>query len=465
MLKRNITRRTFLIGSTAAAAGFATSCNARTLRKVPSDRLNIAGIGVGGKGKSDINQCRAENVVALCDVDQTRAESTYPLFPDAKTYRDYRVMLARHPEIDAVVISTPDHAHAHAALAAMELGKHVYVQKPMAHNVFEARLMTMAARKYGVVTQMGNQGHSGEGVRRCVEMVRSGAIGKIHEAHCWTDRPGVEGKAWWPQGVVAPLEKQRVRKSLDWKLWLNVAQKRPYNKDYLPFDWRGWWDFGCGALGDMACHILDPAMWALELGPPDSVEIVMQEGNTEQSGPVRQTIRFEFPARGDMPPLTLYWYDGGNKPPHPEGVPEEERLGRGTNGSYFVGDKGVMTLDTYGENARLLPASRMEDYTPPPRSIPRIAEMPPDEISDNAHKMDWIKAIKSGGQACSNFDYAGPFTETVLLGTIASRVPGKLLWDSENMRFTNSDEANRYVRREYRKGWELTGKGILPVVS
>ena len=455
MKRHTFTRRTFLIGSLAAAAGCATGNRPATRRVSPNEKLNVAGIGVGGKGQSDIWECRSENVIALCDVDHRRAAQTFAQFPNAKVYTDYREMLDKHPEIDAVTVSTPDHSHAHAALTAMAMGKHVYVQKPLTHNVYEARLLTQAARKYGVATQMGNQGHSGEGVRRCVEMVRSGVIGPVHEVHCWTDRPGIEGRAWWPQAVAEPLPAEPVPDTLDWDRWLNVAPERPYNKGYAPFAWRGWWDFGCGALGDMACHIMDPAIWALELGAPTSVEVVAQEGNTAESGPLRETIKYEFPKRGSLPPVTLYWYDGGHKPPHPEGVPAGEKLGAGSNGSYFVGRDGVITMDTYGENARLLPASRMADYTPPPQTIPRVADMPADEISDAAHRMDWIRACKTGDPAGSNFDYSGPFTETVLLGTIAVRVPGKLLWDSKNMRFTNSDAANAYIRREYRKGWDI----------
>ncbi len=455
MQKPEFTRRTFLMGAMALTAGCATTGSRGPRAMSPNDKLNVAGIGVGGKGQSDIHECRSENIVALCDVDERMLLKAKEMFPEAKTYSDYRVMLDKHPEIDAVTVSTPDHTHANAALTAMAMGKHVYVQKPMTHNIYEARKLTEAARKYGVATQMGNQGHSGEGVRRCVEMVRSGAIGKVREAHCWTDRPGIPERAWWPQGVPNMLEKQPVPDHMDWDLWLNAAPFRDYNAGYAPFKWRGWWDFGCGALGDMACHIMDPAMWALELGAPTSVEIVQQEGSNAQTGPLNEVIRYEFPERGDHPALTLFWYDGGNKPPHPEGVPADEKLGGGSNGSYFVGDKGVMTLDTYGENARLLPASNMADYTPPPQTIRRVAEMDPASISDNAHRMDWINACKGGEKAGSNFDYAGPFTETVLLGTIAVRVPGKLMWDSEAMRFTNSDAANAYIKREYRPGWNI----------
>jgi len=454
-MNREFTRRTFLMGAAATLAGCATAGRPQAKLISPNEKLNVAAIGAGGKGKSDIYECRSENIVALCDVDSQRAGEMFNHFKDAKKYTDFRVMLEKHPEIDAVTISTPDHAHAYAAMVAMDLGKHVYVQKPLTHNVYEARLLTEFARKKGVITQMGNQGHSGEGVRRCIEMLHSGVIGDIHEVHCWTDRPGTAERPWWPQGVEAPLPGQPVPEHLDWDLWLNAAHERPYNKGYAPFNWRGWWDFGSGALGDMACHIMDPAVWALELEAPVSVECVVEEGTTEHSGPLNEVIRYEFPKRGARPAVTLYWYDGGRKPKHPEGVPEDQPLGSGGNGSLFIGSEGTLTCDTYGENPRLLPESKMADYKRPPETIRRVAEMPADEISDHAHRMDWIDGCKGGHAPGSNFNYAGPFTEMVLLGTIAPRVKGKLEWDSKELRFTNSDEANMYVKRDYRDGWDI----------
>jgi predicted dehydrogenase len=456
MKRMKLTRRTFLAGAAATMAGCATS-GPGARRVSPNEKLNIAAIGCGGKGFSDIWECRGENVVALCDVDEDMGNSTFSRFPDAKQYKDFRVMLENHPEIDAVTVSTADHTHAYAALTAMEMGKHVYVQKPLTHNIHEARILAKAARKYNVVTQMGNQGHSGEGTRACVEMIRSGAIGQVREVHCWTDRPGVDGRLWWPQGVENPYAGEPVPKTLDWDLWLSVAPDRPYNALYCPFNWRGWWDYGSCALGDMACHIMDAAYWSLDLGMPTSVEVVSQEGCTAQTGPLNQIIRYEFPARGDMAPVTVYWYDGGNKPPRPEGIPEGEELGGGANGSLFIGDDGVMSAETYGENPRLHPESKMKDYTPPARTLRRVAAAPVDvrKMEDKAHRADWIQACKGGTPACSNFDYSGPFTEMVLLGTIAVRVPGKLNWDGPNMRFTNSEAANQLVSREYRKGWEL----------
>lgn len=457
MNTKQFTRRTFLIGAAATMAGCATSGSTgpQAKRISPNEKLNVAGIGVGGKGRGDIALCASENIIALADVDFDRAARTFEQFPDAKQYKDFRVMLDKHPEIDAVTISTPDHMHAYIALIAMEMGKHVYVQKPLTHNIAEARLLHDAARKYGVVTQMGNQGHSGEGTRQCVEMIQSGAIGTVKEVHCWTDRPGLPDKLWWPQGVADPYPGEPVPATLDWDMWLGVAAERPYNKLYAPFNWRGWWDYGCGALGDMACHVMDAAYWALDLDAPTSVECVSEEGCTKQTGPLSETIRYEFPAKGARPAVTVYWYDGGRKPAKPEGVPQEDWDKTGGSGSLFVGDKGYLTAHTYGENPRLLPESLMNDYVKPAPSIRRVSTASVEDISDKDHRMDWINACKDGPAACSNFDYAGPFTETVLLGTIAARVPGKLLWDSKKMKFTNSDEATAFVTREYRKGWEL----------
>ena len=443
-MSHRITRREFLGSGTLAGAGFwLASRTVWTEMKSPNEKLNIAGIGAGGKGADDLRKVSSENIVAICDVDEQQAAGSFKRFPRAKRYKDFRVMLERQPEIDAVTISTPDHVHAVAAMMAMKLGKHVYLQKPLTHSVFEARVLTRAASEYGVVTQMGNQGHSVEGIRQCCEMIWSGAIGPVREAHAWTHSP------IWPQGIPRPTETPPVPATLDWDLWLGPAPYRPYHPAYLPVNWRGWWDFGSGALGDMGCHILDPIHWALKLGPPSSVEAVSQVGCNEETAPKKEIVRFEFPQRGEMCPVTVYWYDGGNECPRPEGVPEDEELGDpgGKQGALFIGDKGAMTVGHHGENPRLLPAEKMRDYTMPPKILPRVP--------DQDHFQDWIRACKGGNPACSNFDYAGPLTETVLVGTIAARVPGKLVWDSNEMKFTNSDKATRFVRREYRKGWTL----------
>ncbi len=439
MRHKGMTRRSFLASSAAATAGLALA--PRIGAQSANDRLNIAAIGSGGQGMSNLNNCRSENIVALCDVDEQRAGQAFQEWPDAPRYADYRVMLDEMAnEIDAVLITTPDHTHANPALACIQLGKHVYVEKPLTHSVEEARILTEAARYHNVATQMGNQGHAGDGVRRVCETIWDGRIGQVHTAHIWTNRPV------WPQGMEAPEEEMEVPDTLDWDLWLGPRSYRPYHESYLPFDWRGWWDFGCGALGDMACHIMDPAYWALHLGFPDEVELVRQEGMTDVAGPDSSVVRYHFPARRGMDPVEVFWYDGGEMPPRPEGVPEDQELGDdNSNGTIFVGDEGVLTCGEYGGNPRLLPDEEMEDFEWPEE---RIARSP-------GHHAEWIEACKGGPAAMSNFDYSGPFTEMVLLGNLAIRAQERLEWDAQNMRVTNYDAANEFVQNEYREGWEL----------
>jgi len=438
------TRRYFFLGGVTLAASNTLPSRAASLKragyKSPNEKLNIAGIGVGGKGYGDINACAlTENIVALCDADEVRAAKTFDRYPKATRYKDFRRMLDKEKSIDAVIVSTPDHIHGIAAAWAIERGLHVYVQKPMTRTIWEARMLTELARKHGVATQMGNQGHSNEGARRLWEMIWAGEIGAVREVHAWTDRP------IWPQGIEAPLPEEPVPSTLDWDVWLGPAPWRAYNKGYVPFKWRGWFDFGCGALGDMACHILDPANWALRLGAPASVECVKQEKKNSQTYPTKSIIRFEFPARANMPPLTLYWYDGGLMPPRPSGLGSDVKLGDGSNGSLFIGEKGIITTGTYGEKTRLLPDEKMNGYKFPD---PILTRSP-------GHYRDWIRAAKGGDAACSNFDYAGPFTEWVLLGTLAVRFEGKLLWDGQRMKVTNLAEANRFIKPQYRKGWKI----------
>jgi predicted dehydrogenase len=345
-------------------------------------------------------------------------------------------------KIDAITIATPDHTHAVAAMWAMQRGIHVYVQKPLTHDIFEARKLTEAARKYKVATQMGNQGHSGEGTRRLCEIIWAGEIGNVKEVHAWTNRP------IWPQGIPEPLPAQSVPDSMDWDVWLGPAAARPYNSKYAPFNWRGWYDFGCGAIGDMACHILDPANWALQLNNPISVECIQQEGKNPYTYPKKSVLRYDFGPRGSMPPVSVFWYDGGLFPPRPAGLPAETILGdkpKGDNGSLFIGEKGIITTGTYGEGTRLLPDEKMKDYEFPAQMLTRSP----------GHYRDWIRACKGGAPSCSNFDYSGPFTEWVLLGPIALRHEGKLMWDSSRMKVTNNSKANEWVRRPYRKGWRL----------
>lgn len=437
MSKNEISRRVFIFSSAVMAAGCATTGKSpKAASKVSAnEKLNIAGVGAGGKGRSDIGAVASRNnIVALCDVDDVRAAEIFKAHPETPKFKDYRIMLDKMgKDIDAVTISTPDHMHAPIALACMEMGKHVYVQKPLTYNVAEARALTEAARRYKVATQMGNQGHAGEGVRRITEWIGAGIIGKVHTVYCWTNRPV------WPQPVARPTVADPVPATLDWDLWLGVAPERPYNKIYCPHNWRGWWDFGCGALGDMGCHIMDASYTALNLGSPVSVE-AEHEGNTDESGPKWSIVTYQFPARGDMAPVTLKWFDGGKEFPRPEGIPADAKLGDDDDcGTLFIGEKGFITCDTYSGSPRLVP------YAKPnvPQSLPKSL----------GHYLEWTEACKGGAPAGGNFDYAGPFTETVLLGNVAIRCGQKIEWDAQQMRITNLPDANKYIQRECRKGW------------
>jgi len=415
--------------------------------KPPSEKLNIAGIGIGGQGGHDLSQLTSENIVALCDVDSAHAGGIFRRYDGAKVYKDYRKMLEEQKDIDAVVIATPDHQHAIIAMAAMRAGKHVYCEKPLTHTVWEARQLSKAAREFNVATQMGNQGQASEETRRLSELIMDNAIGPVREAHIWTDRPsnGLFNE-YWPQGVARPKETPPVPKTLEWDLWLGPAPERPFNPIYLPFRWRGWWDFGTGALGDIGCHAFDPVFRALKLGSPLSVEASSARVNKE-TYPLASMVTYQFPARGEMPPLKLVWYDGGLRPPRPAELEPGEQMG--DNGHLFIGDKGKI-LNQGGYH--LLPKQRAKEYGDPPKKLPRSI----------GHHMEWIAACKGGQPAGSNFNWAGPLTEAVLLGNVALRqqlrkelTTKKLLWDGDNLRFTNSDTANQFLKTEYRKGWTL----------
>jgi predicted dehydrogenase len=455
----SVPRRTFLASAAAVTAGF-TMVPRHVLGgqgvTAPSNKLNIACVGVGGMGKTNIKNCADENIVALCDVDFALSEPVFALYPDARRYKDYRVMLDEQKDIDAVIVATPDHTHAVIAMAAMERKKHVYVQKPLTHSVYEARLLTEAARKHGVATQMGNQGHSGEGARLLCEWVWDGAIGKIREAHAWTNRPV------WPQGieVARPTETPEVPAGLDWDLWIGPAPSRPYHPTYHPAKWRAWWDFGTGSLGDMGCHIIDPLFWALKLKYPISVEANISkywQAFFEETTPKNETyprstiVRFKFPARDKMPEVDVTWWDGGLMPPRPKGLEPGRRMGNEDGGILLIGEKGTIMAGCYGESPRLVPESAMKRYKKrPPRTLERIPEGP------DGHEKDWIRACKGGKPASSNFEYSGPLSETVLMGNLAVRFPDReLRWNGEAMEITNDADANAYVRRQYREGWHL----------
>ena len=453
-----LTRRTFLMGSAALAAGCATGPPRRPAPRFvsPNQKLQVAAIGSGGKGMGDIAGCSSEDVIALCDADKNMAREAMARFPEARFYHDFREMLDKE-DLDAVTISTPDHTHAVAATAAMRKGMHVYVQKPLTRDLHECRTLQVIANDYGVATQMGNQGQSDEAVRQFCELLWTGAIGHVREIHTWTNRP------IWPQGLQVPDVVDQPPETLDWDLWLGPAAERPYchmhpdseRPAYHPFTWRGWWDFGTGALGDMACHIMNPANWALGLNAPLSVEPVHMEGQTEVQAPVKSIVKYEFgeryiPGWGvTAPPCTMYWYEGGLLPERPAGVPEDEELGSGNNGTLLIGDDGIMTSGTHGGSPRLLPASRMAGFTPPE---PYLERRP-----GNDSKQDWIRACKGGPAAASNFDYACPLTEIVLLGCLAQRANTRIEWDSANLRITKpaAQFAQQWVQSEYRKGWTL----------
>ncbi len=446
-------RREFIHGSAAAVSSFLIIPRHVLGGRgyvAPSDKLNIAGIGVGGQGGANLREMESENIVALCDVDWKRAAGTFEKHPKAKKYKDFRVMLEKQKDIDAVVVATPDHVHATATMMAINLKKHVYCEKPLTYTVYEARKVTEAAREAGVVTQMGNMGHASESIRLLCEWIWDGAIGEVSEVHAWTPHPV------WPQGIQRPKDTPPVPETLDWDLWVGPAPYRPYNPCYLPTMWRGWWDFGTGGLGDMGCHIFDHIIWALNLGAPDSVEASKstfvshglnwtKDVNTE-TYPRASLVTYRFPAREKFPPLKLTWYDGGLMPPRPEELEEGRSMGDQYGGALYVGSKGKILCGSHGAGGvRIIPESKMQAYKKPEPSIPRSI----------GHRQEWVAACKGEGTAKSDFDFAGPMTEMTLLGNIALKTEKKLYWDSENMKITNLPEANEFLHRDYRQGWNL----------
>ena len=448
-----LSRRDFMGKSAAAAAGFVI-VRRHVLGgrgwKAPSDKLNVAGIGVGGQGGGDLRQMEGENIAALCDVDWDRAAGMVKRHPMAPRYDDFRVMLEKSKDIDAVVIGAPDHVHAAAAMAAIRMGKHVYCEKPLTYSISEARRVTEAAREAGVATQMGNQGHAMESIRLLCEWIWDGAVGEIREVHAWTPHPV------WPQGIDRPTGTPDVPETLNWDLWLGPAPERPYHPAYLPQLWRGWWDFGTGGLGDMGCHIFDHIYWAMKLVPPISVEathswfvadrITWDKPRNSETYPRASMVTYRFPARQEFPPLKLVWYDGGLLPSRPEELEDGRKMGDTYGGALYIGDKGKILCGSHGANgARIIPESKMRDYAQPPKSLKRSI----------GHHAEWIAACKGGEPAGSNFDYAGPMTEIVLLGNMAMRTEEKIYWDADNLRVRNVPELDQHIFRSYRKGWSL----------
>lgn len=437
-----LTRRAFL--KSAAIASAAVSLP-RVVRGQPSqsanNKLNIALCGVGGRGIAAVEGLTSENYVAFCDVDERMATRARELHPNVPLFRDYREMFDKlGNQIDAVTISTPDHMHYPIAVAALSLGKHVFVEKPLTHTIAEARHLDQLAREKKVATQMGNQGHAGEGIRLLKEWLDAGVLGEVREIHSWTDRP------IWPQGVDVPDHSKMipvVPSTLDWDLWLGVAEMRAYDPAYVPFRWRGYWDFGTGALGDMGCHIMDGAYWALGLTQPTSVEAISAK-QTAVSGPTASMVTYHFPARGNLPPVKWTWYDGGLKPTPPEGYEKGRELP--PNGSLIIGSKTTVYSDTYYSSVRIVPEAKMREVAPslPPKTIPRI---------EGGHFAEWVRACKGGTPAGANFEYAAQLTEMVLLSNVAVRARRRIEWDAAAMKVTNLPEANQYITKSYRPGF------------
>jgi hypothetical protein len=484
---RSISRRQFIYYSALAAGATAVTGYGRaaTRRVSSNEKLNIGFVGIGGKGAGDLQHCSAENVVALCDVDANALAKAHEKHPGAKTYKDFRKMLEdQEKSLDAIVVATPDHLHASVAAMALKMGKHVYCQKPLTQTVYEARLLRRLAKENKVATQMGNQGSAEDGLRRAVEVVQAGIIGPVRQVYVWTNRP------IWPQGMDRPAGEDPIPASLDWDLWLGPAAKRPFKSSwsdgsskkgngrrsgiYHPFAWRGWQDFGTGALGDMACHTANMPFRALKLGYPTEIEAVCS-GINKESYPLKSKIRFEFPARDGQPPVTFWWHDGGdplpdqpyrhngnNKPPKDVTGAIQEMLDKVPgSGCLLIGDKGqLFSPDDYGatffvklkDEKELTDGKVHQAVKAVPQTIPRNAHP---GGNDPRQHLEWLAACKGGPAGYSDFDIAAYLTEIILLGCVALRVGKKLEWDGPNMRATNAPEAAQFIKREFRQGWTL----------
>ncbi|MBN2270227.1 MAG: Gfo/Idh/MocA family oxidoreductase [Sedimentisphaerales bacterium] len=466
-----VSRRDFLSRTAAATTAF-TIVPRYVLggrgNTAPSEKLNVAVIGVGGQGKHNTNALLQEadvQVSAICDVteeadysrfyyggvagrgpvkklidDNYKSKPATAAYPPCAVYIDFREMLEKDKGIDAVLIATPDHTHATACLAAIERGKHVYCEKPLAHSIYETRTVTEAARKAGVATQMGNHGHSSETIRLTCEWIWDGAIGDIREVHAWSQT----GLDWGGFRMQRPDERQPIPAGMDWDLWIGPAPKRPYHIAYAPYSWRGWWDFGTGAIGDMACHNMDPAFWALKLGYPYSAEGSATNINDETT-PFGSIVHYEFDARGDMPPVKLTWYSGGLMPPRPDELEPGRQLAGGGNGILFIGDKGKIMAEGWGGSPRIIPENKMQQYKRPSKILER----------SNGHHRDWVDACKGGKQPHGGFDYSGPMTEVILLGNVALRTGEKLTWNGKDMKATNCPSADKYIKPEFHNGWTI----------
>ena len=441
-MSNQLNRREMLRRTAAAGAGvwLAGGGRASAQGKSPNEKLDIAIVGCGGRGGENINGIAGENVVALCDVDDRQAAAAQQRFPKARRFRDYRKLLdAMHQQIDAVVVSIPDHMHASVSLASMQLGKHVYCEKPLTWSIEEARQMAKTAAGQKVATQMGTQGMADDGSRAGIEVIRSGVLGEVTDLHVWTDRPA----GWWPQGVERPAETPPAPKELDWDLWLGVAPVRPYHPDYHPFRWRGWHDFGTGAVGDMGIHNAAMPFAGLGLGAPRSAEIVETSGLMRETLPAWSKLRVEFPAADGRGPVTMHWYDGGKKP-------SADLIGGrevAANGAIVVGKKATLySIEWTGGDWHLLPEEKFRDFKLPERSVPRAP--------GGDHYQEWILACKGGTSGFCRFDgFASVLTETMLVATLALRTGKKIEWNAETMQAHQCPEAEPFIRRKYRTGW------------
>ncbi len=457
-MSRQPTRRRFLARCATLTTGVWLGGGlAGRADRSPNEKLDVAFIAAGGRAAANIAAIKAlgQNVVAFCDVDDARAAKTYNANPKTPRFRDFRKMLEAIKGVDAVVVSTPDHLHAAAALAALRLGKHVYCEKPLAHSVYEVRLLRDAATGGKLATQMGNTGTGYAGFRRGVELLRAGVIGPVHTVHVWTDRPGKS----WKQGLDTPTAVETPPATLDWELWLGPAAVRPYHRVYAPHDWRGWFDFGCGSLGDMGCHTANLPYLGLELGLPTSVVATTSERKPD-CFPASSVVTFEFPARGTRPPVKLVWYDGGRLPPDdvlvhvtppapPGGAPARAKAPK--SGCLVIGAKGMLfSPDDYGVTQRLLPERDFAGVEPPPPSLPRAPGVAP-----LAHYREWVEACKGRSGTLSDFGYAARLTEAILLGNVAVRTGKKVTWDAAAMKAVGCPEADAFVRPAFRGGWGL----------
>lgn len=447
------TRRTFIRSIAAAGVAAPIAWPALVRAASPNGKLNIAGIGVGGMGYNNLHQMAHENIVALCDVDQHFSARAYKLCPKATPYKNFRVMFDKqHKDIDAVLIAVPDHDHAIITLAAMQLGKGVYCQKPLTHDLWEARQITQAAAKAGVVTQMGNQFHSCEGMRLTCEWIWDGAIGNVRQVDAWCSLKYTPfGHAYWSTLLNhRPTAAEHVAQpaGLDWDTWIGPAPYRPYHPTYHPARWRAWWDFGSGMMGDRGVHTLDSVFWSLHLTPPEKVELIHREGGNDEIHPDVAHVRYHVPARGDLPPVVINWYEGTEPPrPGPDVLEPGRRMGDPEGGVIYHGDKGALMHGVYPASPRLIPEKAMQAYKRPAPTLPRI---------HTTHEQHFIDCCKSGQRGSSDIaTYAGPLTEFVLLGNLAIRLGGEIKWDSKNLKAIGRPEADEWIRRPRRKGWEL----------